>query len=63
MFRRELLKPKVEEGENMYYESYLSHYGVKGQHWGVRRYQNEDGTLTSIGKKRQERLTSSDKKR
>lgn len=31
---------------------YLAHYGVKGQKWGVRRYQNEDGTLTEEGKKR-----------
>ena len=28
------------------------HYGIKGQKWGVRRYQNEDGSLTSRGKKR-----------
>lgn len=31
---------------------YLAHYGVKGQKWGVRRYQNKDGSLTSKGKKR-----------
>lgn len=30
----------------------LIHYGIKGMKWGVRRYQNEDGTLTSSGKKR-----------
>lgn len=30
----------------------LSHYGILGQKWGVRRYQNEDGTLTEAGKKR-----------
>lgn len=30
----------------------LYHYGKKGQKWGVRRYQNEDGTLTEAGKKR-----------
>lgn len=30
----------------------LYHYGVKGQKWGVRRYQNEDGSLTPAGKKR-----------
>ena len=32
--------------------SELYHYGVKGQRWGVRRYQNKDGTLTNAGKKR-----------
>lgn len=30
----------------------IYHYGVKGQKWGVRRYQNEDGSFTSAGKKR-----------
>ena len=30
----------------------IYHYGIKGQKWGVRRYQNEDGSLTSAGKKR-----------
>jgi len=30
----------------------LSHHGVKGMHWGVRRFQNVDGSLTSAGKKR-----------
>lgn len=30
----------------------LYHHGVKGMKWGVRRYQNKDGTLTSAGKKR-----------
>ena len=30
----------------------LCHYGVLGMRWGVRRYQNEDGTLTPAGKKR-----------
>ena len=30
----------------------LYHHGVKGQKWGVRRYQNKDGSLTSAGKQR-----------
>lgn len=30
----------------------LYHWGIKGQKWGVRRYQNPDGTLTAAGKKR-----------
>ena len=34
----------------MEYELY--HYGIKGQKWGVRRYQNPDGSLTAKGKKR-----------
>lgn len=32
--------------------SELYHHGVKGMKWGVRRYQNKDGTLTAAGKKR-----------
>lgn len=30
----------------------LSHHGTLGQKWGLRRYQNEDGTLTPAGKER-----------
>lgn len=32
--------------------SFLSHHGIKGQKWGVRRYQFEDGTLTMEGRRR-----------
>ncbi len=30
----------------------LYHYGVKGMKWGMRRFQNKNGTLTSAGKKK-----------
>lgn len=30
----------------------LQHFGIFGMHWGIRRFQNEDGTLTEEGKKR-----------
>ena len=32
-------------------ENELYHHGIKGMKWGVRRYQNKDGTLTNAGKK------------
>ena len=31
--------------------TYLAHHGIKGQKWGVRRYQNDDGTLTPEGRR------------
>ena len=33
-------------------DDYLEHHGIKGQKWGVRRFENSDGTLTEEGKKR-----------
>lgn len=35
-----------------YNPSELYHFGVKGMRWGVRRYQNADGSLTAAGRKR-----------
>ena len=32
------------------FSSELYHHGIKGQKWGIRRFQNEDGTLTNAGK-------------
>ena len=41
----------------------LYHHGIKGQKWGVRRFQNKDGSLTPAGKKRYDEPNShSDKK-
>lgn len=37
---------------SLFSEAYLEHHGIKGMHWGVRRFQREDGSLTSAGKKR-----------
>lgn len=37
---------------NSYIKQEVYHHGIKGQQWGVRRFQNEDGTLTEEGKER-----------
>lgn len=34
---------------------YLEHHGILGQKWGVRRYQNPDGSYTEAGKKRRDK--------
>lgn len=34
------------------YNDELYHHGIKGQKWGIRRFQNEDGSLTPAGEKR-----------
>ena len=39
-----------------HYPTYLIHYGIQGQKWGVRRFQNEDGTWTSEGLERRREL-------
>ena len=37
---------------NYNYTRELYHHGIKGQKWGVRRFQNPDGSLTAVGRKR-----------
>ena len=41
----------------IHYDSVIEHHGIKGQKWGIRRYQNPDGTLTEEGKKRLGRMS------
>lgn len=37
----------------MWEYNYICHHGIKGQRWGIRRYQNEDGSLTPAGRRRE----------
>ena len=42
-------------------DAFLEHHGILGMKWGVRRYQNKDGSLTNAGKKRQQRIDAKQK--
>ena len=43
-----------------HHEDYLAHHGIKGQKWGIRRFQNPDGTRTTLGKKRERKAKTID---
>jgi len=42
----------VETLDEVYDVDFIAHHGTKGMHWGQRRYQNPDGSLTPAGRKR-----------
>lgn len=45
------------------YDDYLAHHGILGQKWGVRRYQNADGTLTEAGKRKMDKIREKQSKK
>lgn len=47
----------------MWKNTELYHYGVEGMRWGVRRYQNPDGSYTSLGKRRERKHYKAERKK
>ena len=45
------------------HDHYISHHGIQGQKWGLRRYQNPDGTLTEEGKRRYTKITEKQRRK
>jgi hypothetical protein len=47
----------------IYSEDYLAHHGIKGMKWGIRKYQNSDGSLTAAGMKKYDKMAKKDAKK
>ncbi len=43
-------------------DAFFAHHGIKGQKWGVRRFQNPDGTLTELGRQRLNKFMDKNKR-
>lgn len=56
------MKQKYYIGAPPYRIYELYHHGILGMHWGIRRFQNKDGSLTAAGKKRYNKPESGEKK-
>ena len=53
-----MLRKMARYYNDIWMDDELSHFGIPGMKWGVHRYQNADGSLTSAGKKRYNKLAS-----